>query len=205
MPFIPVPNTAKVCMRYSQAGQQICNVFHVEAPDPLDVARLNDIAAVFWNWFNTDVKGSVSNALTLEAIEVTDLTTAGGIGIEYTTGLPLSGTLTDGALPNNVTLAVKLTTGMTGRSHRGRSYFPGLTLGSITSDRNHVTSGAQSAIDLAFDALIDNLVTEGVKLVITSLFSGGVPRTTGVNTEVIDASVNATLDSQRRRLPERGA
>jgi len=205
MPFVPVLDTAKVCLRFSKAGQQVCNVLHVEADTAIDNTVLNQIGSIVTTWATTQYLNHLSSDMTLEAVEVTDLTTAGGLGIVYTTGLPQTGGDTSGALPNNVAVAVKLATGLTGRSHRGRTFVPGIAAGALTADKQHINSTLQGILISAFDALISDLIAEGLTLVVTSLVSGGVPRTAGVNTPVLAPFVNTTLDSQRRRLPERGA
>jgi hypothetical protein len=205
MPFIPLEEGRKVVMRFTGAGQQECNVYYVTDPSPADVSSLNAIADVFLTWWDTNLRAAVSNNTTLDAIEVTDISTEGGFGIEFTSGLPLAGGAGGGLLPNNVTVATKLTTGRTGRSYRGRKYFVGLGNDQLAVDKQHITAGFQAALQGAYELLISELITAGVQLVIASFVSGGVPRTTGVATPVIGASVNPTLDSQRRRLPERGS
>lgn len=204
MAFIPVPNGIKVCMRFTQAQQQVCNVFYVTSSAAITTGLLDDVGTAIKNWWATNVQASTCTNVSLDAIELTDMTAPGGIGIEFTTGLPLLGTNTDLPLPNNVTLATKLSTGLTGRSHRGRQYYVGLPSGDLRGDRQGVTTATQAAIKGFYDALLSDLVAAGVELVVASFFSGGAPRATAVTTPVTDFFVNATLDSQRRRLPERG-
>jgi hypothetical protein len=147
----------------------------------------------------------LTNAATsLQAIEVTDVSQENGVGIIYTSGLPLVGEGTGDTMPNNSTVASKLVSGLTGRSQRGRSYFVGMDRENTTANRQGITAAFQDALTEAWEALIDAIGTEGFELVVKSLFHNGVPRTTGVVTPITNAVVNTTLDSQRRRLPERG-
>jgi len=205
MPFIPTPNGIKVCLKFSKAGQQVCNVFHVLGPNDVTETILAEIASIFLNNWVTDLKPAVSSDTTLQSIEVTDISTFGGIGIEYTTGLPQSGTGSGASLPNNVTVATKLLTGHTGRNFRGRSYFNGMTTDLITSDKQHIVSGLVTALNTFFSDVISDLTAVDMALAVLSLVTGGVPRTAGVLTAVTNVLTNLTLDSQRRRLPERGA
>lgn len=191
-------------MRFTQGGQQACNIFHVENTGAMDVAQFNVIADAFIDWWTTNLRSNTSPQTSLDAIEVTDISTSSGIGIEYTTGLPLSGTNGTAGLPQNVTVATKLSTGFTGRSKRGRSYFVGVPSNAVTSD-GHITPTFQGIVDGAFEVLIDTLRTLDVPLMVLSLVTGGAPRAAGILTEVIAAAVNLAADSQRRRLPERGA
>jgi len=100
-------------------------------------------------------------------------------------------------------VSTKLTTGFSGRSKRGRQYFIGL-VNTQLADPNHLLTGMVTALQTAYSALIDAISDAGWTMVIASFISGGSPRITAELTEVISSSVNATLDSQRRRLPERG-
>lgn len=205
MAFIPLPNGIKVCMRFRQAEQNTCNVFYVTATGTVDLTLLDGIGDTLKAWYVANIQPWQNTNVSLEAIEITDVSVSGGLGIEYTTGLPLLGANVGGAMPNNVTVAVKLGTGLTGRSHRGRQYFVGLPEAYLAGSKQAISTTFQTTLKGAYDALISDLVAYGVELVIASFFSGGVPRTTGVTTPVSSVSVNPTLDSQRRRLPERGS
>lgn len=205
MPFIPTPNGVKVCMKFTKAGQQCCNIFHVRVPSAPDEAMLNTIGSIFKTAWNDKLETSTANDTTLDAIEVTDISTAGGLGIVYTTGLPEAGGPGNNPLPNNVTVATKLLTGRTGRSYRGRFYMNGVSAPFVTADAQHITPTMQGHLRDFVDQLVADLLLEGLNLAIASFFSGGVPRTSGVLTDVTGATINSTLDSQRRRLPERGS
>lgn len=205
MAFIPLPGGIKICYRFTKAGQNCCNVFHATTDVPVDEALLESIGnEAKQAWVDT-LAGYTSGDVSLQAIEIQDISTPGGIGIEYTTGLPLTGTPGLTASPNNVTVATKLTTGRTGRSQRGRFYFVGLSPTYTETDKQHILPVMQAQLALFVDALIDNLASAAVELVVASFFSGGAPRTEGVATPVLGGSANLTLDSQRRRLPERGS
>lgn len=192
-------------MRFTKAGQQICNVFHVRTDTPGDLGTLETIGGVFAAWWIDHLAPISTNAISLQAVEVTDVSVASGAGIEYTDGLPVAGSDNTGTMPNNVAVAVKLASGLTGRSFRGRSYYPGLSYTSLNSDKQTITTTMQTALKTIFEGLLADLVAEGMNLVVQSLFTGGAPRAAGVITDIGSVSVNPTLDSQRRRLPERGS
>lgn len=205
MPHIPIPNTARVCLRYLQEDENTCNVFHVRAPADPTEADLIEIAEVFAAWWNTDYRPLVQQFTSLQAIEVTDMSADDEEGIVYTTGLPLAGGNAGGALPNNVTICSKFNTGLTGRSRRGRSYFAGLPQGALQPDQQRITSTFQTQLQAAWADLRSSLITAGFEWVVASLYTDGAPRVTGVTTPITSATVNTALDSQRRRLPERGS
>lgn len=204
MAFIPAVNTGKFELVYNDIGQVTENVFHIQFGGAIDTADLIAMCAALVNWWDINMQPITSVGAQLTKIIARDLTTAGGVGIEYTTGLPLSGTGTS-ALTSSVTVATKLSTGFTGRSFRGRSYFIGMPADALSADPNVISTTFASAVDAAFEALIGAIVAEGAKLVVASFFSDLAPRPTAVLTEVIAASVDRFVDSQRRRLTGRGS
>lgn len=202
MGFVPFLTTAQVEMRFVQAGQKVENVYHVKKVGGWTVETMEELAADFVSWWSGTQKAYAPITLGLVMVAVKDLTTQYSAGIEYTTGLPLAGENTDEQMPNNVTAAVKFTTGLRGRSFRGRVYYIGLTNQHVianTIDPGHVTT-----MNGWFANLITRLGALDAQLVVASRIGGGVERTTGISTPVLSASVDATVDSQRRRLPGRG-
>lgn len=203
MPFIPTPNGVEVVMEYDNYGQIAQNVFHVKANDPIDSAYLTAIAASFKNWFVASLSNEITTGVKLNKVKVTDISVAGGAGVEYVTGLPASGDLGVIGMPQNVTAAVKLSTGLTGRSQRGRSYIVGLP-NSAQDGQGHLNAIHIPLYQTIYQTLIDNMSANDWPLQVLSKFHLGAPRVTGQLTEILTASVNRALDSQRRRLPERG-
>lgn len=202
MVFVPIPNTARCELRFTQDGQQIANVFHVEADAPLTVGDLNNIGATFVEWYDA-FRAVVANQVTLREIDIRDLTTSSGLGILYNTGLPLVGLLASPALPNHVTVAIKWGTGLTGRSFRGRTYHIGLTEGQVVN--SEVDSAFAPPILSGYNALPALMTTNGYTLVVASRFANNAPRVTGVTTPILNASyADTVVDSQRKRLPGRG-
>jgi len=204
MAFIPTLNTVKVCLKYDTNGELACNVYNVDVGAEPTVPVMTTVAEVFKLWFTTYLAPITHIATSLEAIEVTDISSASDDGIIYTTGLPIAGTSSGDPLPNNVTVATKLLSGLTGRSRRGRKFFVGMSDNNITADRQHISGAMQTALQTAFTELLNAITAESWTWVVTSLISGGVPRTEGLNTAIISVATNAVLDSMRRRLPERG-
>jgi len=204
MAFIPTLNTVKVCLRYSTNGEVACNIYNVDVGAEPTVAIMTTVAQVFKLWFDTHLAPITHSGTSLQAIEVTDISSESDDGIIYTTGLPSPGTSSGDPLPNNVTVATKLLSGLTGRSRRGRKFFVGMSDNNITADRQHISGAMQTALQTAFTELLDAITAESWTWVVTSLVSGGVPRVAGLNTAIIAVATNLVLDSMRRRLPERG-
>lgn len=202
MPFVPFVNTCRCELRFTQDGQEVANVFHVEGEAPLTVGDLNNIGSTFVEWYE-EFREVVGTGVTLREIDIRDLSSPSGLGILYNTGLPLSGLIASPMMPNNVTVAIKWGTGLTGRSFRGRTYHLGLTEGQCVN--SSVDSAFAPPILSGYNALPALMTTNGYTLVVASRYSNNAPRTVGVTTAILNAAyADTTIDSQRRRLPGRG-
>jgi len=201
-PFIPAPLTARVRLVYSANGQVVENVFHWKGDVPWtssSIATLVDAVALNWN---DSVRNELPGAVVLQYVEGTGLDTDAGpqVTLPVGTGGALAGTI----LPNNVTIAIKFSTGLAGRSMRGRMYWPGLTEPEITGNQLNATPAANKVTRIT--SFFDEVETAtGFTHVIVSYCSAHVWRTTAVVTPVITYLLTDTnLDSQRRRLTGRG-
>ena len=202
-PYIPVPNVAKFEVIYNQEDQEVVNVFHSQTSAPMDASQLLGNIDFFIDMWNTTFKPHYHREYSLRRVRGTDLTTATGAVAERELFPPLfGGNETDSPLPNNVTVAIKWNTLMRGRSYRGRTFFPLLMDADVAGNRLTTTGLAHVS---ACAAGISSVFTRGViQMVIVSYCHGKSWRTTGVATPVTTYSINEVLDSQRRRLPERG-
>jgi len=209
MPFVPLENGVRVEFVYNQDGQIVENVQYAQftsVPDASDMAALGLELA---GWWSSDMSGNVSNTVHLVLIRIKGLTTDSEPAIEYTTGLPLTGAQSGVALPNNVTLAIKFNTGLAGRSFRGRNYFVGLTEAHLVS-QNTVSPATITALVGSYNNLIDAYEAASFLLVVASFFHGvdvdgnPIPRAAGIGTVVTGFTIDSVIDSQRRRLPNRG-
>lgn len=204
MPTVYTPNTVRACMRMSQNGQQTCNVYHIDVGAEPEPADLNTIASTLVTWWDTFLQPLTNSQTSLVAVEVVDVSGPGDDGIVYTSGLPLLGAIVDNPMPNNVSVAIKLATGFTGRSRRGRKYFAGMSENQTAGNGQSITPALQIDLAGAFGQLINAISTAGYTWVVNSIVSGGVPRAVGLNTVITDIFVDAVIDSMRRRLPGRG-
>lgn len=202
MPFQAAPNVVEVEMRFTQDGQKVENVFHVERDDSDSPAGRLTVATYFLDWWTAEMQTLVAAEVQLREIFVTDL------GVEFggtSTLVPLTtttGANVNGAMPNHVTLAVSARTNRSGRSYRGRSYFIGLTNNVVTGSR--VSSAAVAAIQAAYNTLQTTYIEQGV-LGVLSRRNAGVVRPTAVLEPIVQwVIVDDAIDSQRRRLVGRG-
>lgn len=137
---------------------------------------------------------------------------------------PWTGLLTGIPLPTNVTLAVKLGTGFGGRANHGRFYYVGITEDLIDSPNfSQLKPGSVTDLSAAFDSLLSNWTWADIdgdgngyvaQPVVASFIvpgsssggSAGVYRNPTSYKEVTTITMtDPVLDSQRNRLPGRGA
>lgn len=202
-PFIPSANVVKLEMCFNLWDQQTENVFHLKhgSSDP-DTASLELLCAFFKNWYNDGIKGYTHEHMVLRLIRATIMTTQTSPGIEYATGLPIAGTDTTGKeLPGNVAVGIKWTTGLRGRSYRGRTYLAGFTTTHV--DGNNLTDPDLSVLEDKIGDLIDSMEA-GYVLGVNSEFQNGAWLTNAVFTPITGFTLVRTIDSQRRRLTGRG-
>ena len=202
MAFIPLPDTIEVAMRFLYQGEQAVNVYHVQPGVPITLSELEHWGSVFVSWWDGQIAPNVPSTVSLQTISLVDRSTQFGLGIDYSTGLPLPGGASIPALPNNVTIAIRWGTGLKGRSFRGRTFHIGI--GETQVSGNILDPGSLAPLLGAYTQLIDTVDTEGGTLVVASRYQGGAPRTTGVLTPIIGVSIDPTIDSMRKRLPGRG-
>lgn len=204
MAFQPVPNTAQVEVIFTSNGSIVENVYHVEKPAPWSQPELQDLNEAFEDWWRINLAGHQPTTMVLQRIDSRDLTAESAPFDSRPCVGACAGTDVSAALPNNATLAVKWTTGLTGRSFRGRTYHIGLGEDKVVGDT--VQDAHRLELQTAYNALRTALqqIDPTWVLVVVSRITNGVPRPSGVTTPIVAASVNGTVDSQRRRLLTRG-
>jgi hypothetical protein len=205
MPFVPIDECCKLELLMTWDTQQIENVFHYTKVGNYTIDDLADLALAFRTAWNLGPRGSMSNTVSARGLRLTDLSTSTGPVIEYVTGFPLTGALSATAsLPNNVAICMTKRTPARGRSHRGRTYHPGLVEGDVVG--NAVAAARVTDLLSSYNSLIElvdaNTITH--TLVVASTFANGDWRPEGIVTPVIAYTTDGMVDSMRRRLPGRG-
>jgi hypothetical protein len=204
MAFIPVPNTVQAEIVYELDGQICENTLHYTLGTATpNLADITDLIETISATIRSNIIPLLTNTITLLRLVGTLIEVADGLQYISTTGLPAAGGSTDLPLPNNVSLAMSLRTGLSGRSFRGRSYIVGLTQGAVVG--NTVNTSEIAALLTAYETLRVPPTDGAWQMSVVSRFNGGAARTVGVATPVTQVIVtDATVDSQRRRLPGRG-
>ena len=200
MPAILLPLGIRVAVEYEVFGKIVVNIYHVTTTDPIISVKLLDIAGAFANWWENFLAAEFSEDIALTQITALDLSVANGEKQTLVISPALPGDRLTPAIPNNVAIVASLGTAKTGRSFRGRSYHAGMSDDNVTgNDFSEIRSAAVVAAYGDLDTLLDTL---NAILVVASFQSAGAPRETGVATPVESVSMNARVDTQRRRLPK---
>jgi hypothetical protein len=206
MPFVPATNVVQAELLYTWDTQVVETVLHYQLAGGYDIPKMILLGAALKTAWAAGVQGSMSSAVTLNMIRLTDLTTVSSPVINYSVGLPLAGALVaTPALPNSIAIVMTKRSDFRGRSYRGRIYHPGLTEADVAA--NQVAAVRVTALLTSYSNLI-NLTDSGANvhhLVIVSRKSGGAWRGSAVVTLVTSITSDGIVDSQRRRLPGRGA
>lgn len=205
MAFQPAPNTAKLEIRYINAGQQIENVLHFQQSVPYDAGSLSELANAALTTVAAEWMPLISDEVQLVEVKATDISVEGGAShTSFPEGVVIGGK-TGNALPNETSFAVRMKAATGGRNGSGRVFWPALTIGQCDT-ANTLSVSSLDDIIAAVQALIDALETLGHIAVILSRYFNNAARTEAVGFQI--QSVNAfdrTLDSQRRRKPGNGS
>lgn len=201
MAFQSVPNTVQITVVYQQNFETMQNTFYAKFGGVYQQADLQALAdnidvtvGTFWrpiqtqdcSYIRTEVLGlEFENDLTAESA-----VTAG------------PGTDVDEGLPNSVTIAIKKSSGLTGRSARGRNYWMGMPAGELAGNENLVKDDYVTSVEVALDLIRTATdTTLSFEAVLVSRFANGVARAFGITFKWLSTTcVNAFVDTQRGRL-----
>ncbi len=200
MAFQSVPDTVEIVILYSGNSVEVANVMNAHKLGGYAIADIISLANVVddeislawlpiqingWTYLSTTVRGLD----TINDLEATNTDSTG------------PGLVVGNALPGNVTISIKKSSGLTGRSARGRLFWIGLAQANLDPNENLVLTAAVTAAVAAVEAVRARIETAGWSPVIVSRFLDGVKRPTGATFPWIDTvAVNENVDSQRGRL-----
>lgn len=199
-PFIPNVNAASVELIY-QYGSVVCeNVIHIKKGSPYTLAELQAVRTVVINWWNATYKANIHTNVSLVRVRTKALDTNTSPMEDYTLPAASPGSVGGTGTTNAVSFCVKLASGLSGRSNRGRWYVAGLP-NSATASTTQVSAAYAAAIVAALGTLKANLLANGDTLVISSYRHNKAWRAAANNEDVISiVAVDLTIDTQRRRL-----
>lgn len=204
MAFIPVPETAQFNIRCTLQGERVENTLYFRHAGGWSSEFLGITAELLADWYTTGPRSIMTSQLVLREVYAADLSSENGEVYTHAVANDPGGPETVPPLPNNVALCVSFRTGLRGRSYRGRNYVCGWTENVVNG--NAVTAAAAATVQTAYNQLLNLGGSGQLQWVVVSRYADGQPRVTGVATPVLTAViVDLIVDSQRRRLPGRGA
>lgn len=211
MPFVPVANTLMIESVYELDGQIVENTAYFLKPGGWDEASISAMLADVRDFIISDLLPLLSSIIQLVRVVGTLLDAADSIAVTLNVNPPSPGLDASGANPNNVTYTVTQFTSHRGRSNRGRNYVPGIPISAMDGP-NVVTTDFRVALIEYYDGLFAVGTANGAIMGVVTRFSGvdsagkAIPRTVGGISAITGfGTFDAILDSQRRRLPGRGA
>lgn len=203
MPFVPIPFTCELEVRYLWDGQKVENTLYFETTEPNNAAGLEVLCQEIYGW----AVGSMLPlmAQTVELVEVfgRELSVQNGYVASWSQSGTNTGAVTGGSVTNNTALCISFRTGLAGKSYRGRNYVIGTPKSSVTA--NVVSAAFRDNVESAYNRLPAVVGPYNWVWVVASRYHNNAPRTEGVTTPVTRAVItDLVVDSQRRRLPKRG-
>lgn len=207
MASVPVLNTIMVEMRGSAAGEQVENTLYFNKGGTWSPTEVVALGQSMNTWWHDKMQANLNTGYGLMEIQLTDLSSATGIAVTETAGLPDFGLEGGGMAANSIAPCISFHTAMRGRSFRGRNYICGITAGNVIGS-NIDGDWMLQMID-AYNELQVVASTNLCEWVVVSRYSGmagtprrPVPRATGLSTPIISVSfTDNVVDSQRKRLP----
>ena len=200
MAFQAVPETAEIVITYLGNSSNMVNVLAARKVGGYSLADIQGLA------FAVDA-GVGSLFLPIQSSKMAYVsTTVRGLANEndledINTNSAGPGADPDVGTAGNVTLSVKKSSGLTGRSARGRLYWIGMRVVDLTANKNRLDQASVDLIVSKIEGMRLLIITEGWVPVIISRFTGGLERDPAVTFSWDSTvAVNADVDSQRRRL-----
>ncbi len=201
--YIPVPNSIKVSLDMSYGGQQVAMTQGWTKASAIEGSDLIALVEALEGWAGDYLFMHLSSAITLISINATDISSESGASYTKQLLTPLAGSVTGNATPNNCAAVVTARTALRGRSYRGRNYIPGIPYSYLLS-MVQLTTAAMAYYLADFYALFVVETGVGMWRAVHSRYHDKAPRITGVSERIWTYSIDAYLDSQRRRLAGRG-
>lgn len=201
MAFIPCPDCASAAIKFDVNGQLCYNVLNFIRLSGYDQDNINELADAVDGWVGASYLAGVTSEVAYVETYVRGLSAATDLTALANANAGAGDLGTTEALPANVTWAVKFSTGLTGRSNRGRAYWIGLPVSALDANENFVAVASADAIIALWEALPTALAASQWDHVVLSKFTNGSPRTAGVARKVTAYSyVDRKIDTLGRRI-----
>ena len=203
MAFQPAPGIVQVEIRQLWDSQRVENVLHFASANSNDATAITTLADDLRASWRTNVMPLQSTTVQLASVYARSLDTAIAPAYESFPANAQFGDNGSPAMPNNVSWCLKFTTGLTGRSGRGRLYVVGLTENQVGN--NAVNQTVADDWVVAINAIFSTAAADGWQPVVLSRVQAGVRLANAIGYAITGIGyTDRVIDSQRRRLPQRG-
>ena len=205
MSSIPIPFGVKCELIYLCGTQRVENVYYVTRGAIPTGAQLIALWTLLRDWENVTAKVQRSSQTQLVLIALTTTDGPGGPVYEAPVSPVIPGSNASGQFSCILSVAVKHTTGLAGRSYRGRSYWIGIPTNALANQESVSTTFA-NAIAACYTTLRTSLAAAGWTFCVASQYSGvaivdgrrrAIPRAAGFLTPITASSAEVGLDTQR--------
>lgn len=190
------PLVCKVSLLFTRDTRTLVNTFHVARGSAWDLAGMTNLATLFVNWWNSSYKAYSAAQVLLREVQVRKLDPDDPIAVDMAVSPPSAGTAAGSPDTAATTQTASWRTGYAGRKFRGRMYAVGTTE-TFTNNDDSVNSTGTTTLTAAAGQLLSNLALAALQLVIFHKIDNTF-------TPVLTAIVENLVDSQRRRLANRG-
>lgn len=200
MTFQSVPDVVETVLDYTSISQPMANVLNWVFGGGYDQSEVDALATAVDVAVGDYIIPLLSSAVHYDGVRARGLELVEDLFAAANANAG-SGTAEGAAQPSQQSYAVQLGTGLTGRSARGRLYFPPTGAGAISNARTVTQDYSDACVDALADLMEDVTAACGALPVVVSRFSGGVPRSEGTLTFVTTILArNNNIDTQRRRV-----
>lgn len=207
MSSIFTPNGVRCALRYTRGSLEAFNIIHATKGTPASGADLAALATIIRDWEALVGRLQRSNEWFYQGCILTALDGAGSPFLDAPSTPTLQGNIGAPGAPPQLTIAISLRTGLSGRSFRGRIYHIGSTVNAAGGDGT-IDGAYRQNLQNTYGNLRDRFTAGGWTLCVLSQYSGKtpagekIPRAAGVLTPVLTVAVGTRCDTQRRRLPK---
>jgi hypothetical protein len=205
MAFVPFSRAAALTVNYLWLGQQVQNTLWFDYNDAIDETALESLVADVETYVFEEMLPLMSEDIFLNSVEARKQDAPESLYAISRVHSNEPGGVPTPSMPNNVTVSVSFRTALTGRSRRGRNYWLAIPTTQVAD--NLVNGSYLEGVLGAYEGMIGlGAVSAGWQWVVASKYANGAQREQGLTTNVTGVTiVDNIVDSQRRRLPGRGA
>src|SRR5688572_16695417 len=134
MAFQPVGNAAETVIKGKLAGEDAFVTQGWLGTVGFTLGNMNELATEVEDWWYNQVMPSLPATYVFNEVVVNDLRSQTGLFAASNTYAGEIGGTGQPAMPNNCTFCIKFSTGLRGRTQRGRNYIPGIPYNQATQN-----------------------------------------------------------------------